>query len=50
MELKTPSYARVLSYMILKLGEEIPKPPHWGGFRLIPDRVEFWKGRESRLE
>lgn len=27
----------------------IPRPPHWGGYRLIPDRVEFWKGRESRL-
>ena len=28
---------------------EIPLPPHWGGFRLIPDRIEFWKGRRSRL-
>jgi pyridoxamine 5'-phosphate oxidase len=27
----------------------IPRPPHWGGFRLVPNRVEFWKGRESRL-
>jgi pyridoxamine 5'-phosphate oxidase len=27
----------------------IPKPPHWGGYRLIPNRIEFWKGRESRL-
>jgi len=27
----------------------IPRPPHWGGFRLVPDRLEFWKGRESRL-
>jgi pyridoxamine 5'-phosphate oxidase len=27
----------------------IPKPEHWGGFRLIPSRMEFWKGRESRL-
>lgn len=27
----------------------IPRPPHWGGFRLIPTRIEFWKGRESRL-
>lgn len=30
-------------------GTPIPKPPHWGGFRLVPDRVEFWKGRQSRL-
>eukprot|EP01037_Dinobryon_pediforme_P033060 gene33060-38327_t len=29
--------------------ETIPKPPHWGGFRLKPLRIEFWKGRESRL-
>lgn len=26
-----------------------PRPPHWGGFRLIPDRWEFWQGRKSRL-
>jgi len=29
--------------------EVIPRPPHWGGFRLEPSRIEFWKGRESRL-
>lgn len=29
--------------------ETIPRPPHWGGYRLIPSRIEFWKGRESRL-
>ena len=26
-----------------------PRPPHWGGFRLLPDRWEFWQGRKSRL-
>lgn len=30
-------------------GKEIPLPPHWGGFRLIPSMFEFWQGRESRL-
>ncbi len=29
--------------------EEIPVPPHWGGYRVIPELVEFWQGRRSRL-
>ena len=28
---------------------EIPKPPHWGGYRIIPAEIEFWQGRPSRL-
>ncbi len=27
----------------------IPRPPHWGGFRLVPDALEFWQGGRSRL-
>jgi pyridoxamine 5'-phosphate oxidase len=30
-------------------GPDVPLPPHWGGYRLSPDTVEFWQGRESRL-
>jgi pyridoxamine 5'-phosphate oxidase len=26
-----------------------PRPPHWGGYRLLPDAWEFWQGRKSRL-
>jgi pyridoxamine 5'-phosphate oxidase len=30
-------------------GEQVPVPPHWGGFRVVPSTVEFWQGRENRL-
>jgi pyridoxamine 5'-phosphate oxidase len=30
-------------------GEQVPVPPHWGGFRIAPQAVEFWQGRENRL-
>jgi pyridoxamine 5'-phosphate oxidase len=29
--------------------DDIPLPPHWGGFRVVPDEIEFWQGRPSRL-
>ena len=30
-------------------GEQPVRPAHWGGYRLVPDRIEFWQGRPSRL-
>jgi pyridoxamine 5'-phosphate oxidase len=30
-------------------GSEVPCPPHWGGFRVLPISIEFWQGRYSRL-
>ena len=30
-------------------GNDVARPPHWGGFRLVPERIEFWQGGEDRL-
>jgi pyridoxamine 5'-phosphate oxidase len=30
-------------------GDDVPTPPYWGGLRLAPEAIEFWKGREHRL-
>ena len=30
-------------------GEDIPLPPRWGGYVLVPEQIEFWQGRPSRL-
>lgn len=38
-----------LSEVVEQFGEQPPRPEHWGGYRLIPDMLEFWQGRSSRL-
>jgi len=40
---------RVEKLAIACEGEEIPRPPHWTGFRLAPEEIEFWLDRPNRL-
>jgi pyridoxamine 5'-phosphate oxidase len=32
-----------------RFGEKVPRPEHWGGYRLRPNSIEFWQGRDNRL-
>lgn len=38
-----------LSAVETRFGAEVPRPPHWGGYRLNPTRIEFWYDRQGRL-
>lgn len=45
---------RVLEQRLVELeqqyqDQEVPRPPHWGGYRLVPTAIEFWQGRPNRL-
>ena len=43
IELKTKRYTEQFE------GITVTRPPHWGGYRVVPDYIEFWQGRPSRL-
>ncbi len=38
-----------LQKYITEFAQEVPKPSYWGGYQLVPDAIEFWQGRPSRL-
>jgi pyridoxamine 5'-phosphate oxidase len=40
---------RVAELAAMYADHELPRPPHWGGFRVVPSAIEFWQGRPSRL-
>ncbi len=40
---------RVADLAAANTDRQLPRPPHWGGFRVVPTAIEFWQGRPSRL-
>ena len=40
---------RLFTEAAAALGEDVPRPPHWGGYRVVPDAIELWEHRDDRL-
>jgi pyridoxamine 5'-phosphate oxidase len=40
---------KFFQYLVKFHSKDIPLPPYWGGYKLVPDRFEYWQGRENRL-
>jgi len=49
MTSRTELENRVTEYTTKFAGVEVPRPEHWGGYRIVPNSFEFWQGRPSRL-
>ena len=40
---------KTVAAIVLRYGKRPPRPPHWGGYRVLPEAIEFWQGRKNRL-
>jgi pyridoxamine 5'-phosphate oxidase len=40
---------KFVEYNLKNIGRKVERPPNWGGYALLPDRIEFWQGRPNRL-
>ncbi|MEQ1642971.1 MAG: pyridoxamine 5'-phosphate oxidase [Pyrinomonadaceae bacterium] len=49
IESKTVLVTKAAKLAITYATGSVPRPPHWGGYRVVPDTIEFWQGRPSRL-
>lgn len=49
IESKTVLVTKAAKLAIKYAAGSVPRPPHWGGYRIVPDTIEFWQGRPSRL-
>ena len=46
---RTDLSARIAEFERKFAGGPVPRPPHWGGYRLVPDMIELWFGQRARL-
>lgn len=49
MDSRATFLARIAKYAAKYAIGDVPRPPHWGGYRVIPERIEFWIDKRSRL-
>ena len=47
--LKSREYWKTISQYSKKYQENVPRPTHWGGYLVKPQKIEFWQGRSNRL-